>query len=138
VQEKVKPTKSTAVTEIPNPAATQLPAFDTAISQLRAQRAEKESGLLNVRPQLQAEIESKVGFLDELKVMFHLITGSTVALIVWLLWFCFLVGLEMLMLVSKWKGGTTDYEETVQHQMDHQLRKLKLLSGTAEKEMLRN
>jgi hypothetical protein len=109
-----------------------LPAFDTALHQLRAQRAEKETALLQVRPQLQAEIASKVGFLDELKVMFHLITGSTVALIVWLLWFCFLVGLEMLVLVSKAKGGTTDYDETVRHQMEHQLRKLKLLSGMAE------
>jgi hypothetical protein len=35
---------------------------------------------------------SNVGFLDELQVMFHLITGSTVALVVGLLWFFFLVG----------------------------------------------
>lgn len=102
------------------------------ISNLRTQKAEKESIIINVRPELEKEIGSKVGFLDELEVMYSLITKSTIALCIWLIWFFFLLGLELLVLVSKANEKENDYERTIKHQMDLHMKKLNVLAKAAE------
>ena len=122
---------SVEVNQIPNPLIDQLPSVDSTLSQLMTQKGALGDSLLQIRPRLKNEIESKVGFLDELEVMHKLIMGSDVAMIVWLIWFFFLVGLEMLVLVSKVNDRKNDYDETVIHQMNHHLRKLRLLSESA-------
>ena len=63
--------------------------------------------------------------------MFSLITRSKVALCVWLLWCFFLLGLELLVLLSKMNEKENDYEKTVKHHMDLQIRKLDVLAKMA-------
>jgi hypothetical protein len=60
--------------------------------------------------------------------MYSLITRSNVALCVWLIWFFFLLGLEMLVLISKANEKENDYERTVKHHMALQMRKLDLFN----------
>lgn len=129
---KSVPVPITTSSNVPNPKISLLAPIDETIKNLRAEKTEKENALLNIRPQLEKEISSKVGFLDELKVMFSLITKSGVALSVWLIWFLFLFGLEMLVLISKMNEKENDYEKTVKHQMYLQMKKLDLFAKMAE------
>jgi Domain of unknown function (DUF4407) len=93
------PTSVTSSDNVANPKIGLIQPLQDNINLLSAQKANKENALLNIRPSLEKEISSKVGFLDELEVMYSLITRSGVALSVWLIWFFFLLGLEMLVLI---------------------------------------
>jgi hypothetical protein len=113
----------------PNPNQALIGPLDTVISVMRLRHAELENKLLNVRPALVEEIKGKTGFLDELKVMYLLISKSGVALGFWLLWLLFFLFIEMLVLFSKIGDKSNDYDKTVRHQMDLQMRKLDALAG---------
>lgn len=126
------PTAITSSDNVANPKIALLQPLQDNINSLSVQKADKESTLLNIRPSLEKEISSKVGFLDELEVMYNLITRSGVALSVWLIWFFFLLGLEMLVLISKMNEKENDYERTVKHHMSLQLKKLDLFAKMAE------
>lgn len=130
-KEKVQSAKSISVTNIPNPKLAMIEPLESVINELRNKKTEKETTLLNIRQQLEDEIKSKVGFLDELEVMYSLITGSTIAMVIWFLWFFLLLGLELLVLISKMNEKENDYEKTVKHQMDLQIRKLEALAKAA-------
>lgn len=121
-------TNRKTVTSVPNPRYGLIPGLNAQIAGLLLQKQKKDSILLEVRPSVAAELKSYHGFIDELKIMFGLITGSGVALCVWLMWILFFLGIELFILVSKKGEGSTDYESTIEHQMTIQLRKLGLLS----------
>lgn len=126
------PTSVTSSDNVANPKIALIQPLQDNINLLTTQKAEKENALLNIRPSLEREISSKVGFLDELEVMYSLITKSGVALSVWLIWFFFLLGLEMLVLISKMNEKENDYERTVKHHMNLQFKKLDLFAKMAE------
>jgi hypothetical protein len=130
--EKSIPVNVTTSTNVSNPKIALIPSLDTTMMHLRSQKSEKENALLVIRPKLEEEIRSKVGFLDELEVMYALITGSGVALSIWLIWFFFLLGIEMLVLISKMNEKENDYEKTVKHHMDLQMKKLELFAKMSE------
>lgn len=132
VTETSRPVMITSSSNVANPKIALIAPIEQNINDLRASKNEKETALLNIRPELEKLISSKVGFLDELEVMYSLITRSNVALGVWLIWFFFLLGLEMLVLISKVNETENDYERTVRHQMALQLRKLELFSKMEE------
>lgn len=131
--EKSIPIMVTSSSNVSNPKISFIAPIEQNISDLRNQKIIKEAALLNIRPQIEKDISSKVGFLDELEVMYTLISRSNVALGVWLLWFFFLFGLEMLVLLSKANDVENDYEKTVKHHMDLQMRKLDLFNKMAVK-----
>ena len=134
VTERSAPQMVTVSSEMPNPQIDMIVPLENTIRELRVQKQSKDSALLNVRPALEKEISSKVGFLDELEVMYRLIMRSNVAMIVWLLWFFFLFGLEMLVLISKVNEKESDYEKTVKHHMALQVKKLEAFARAAEGE----
>jgi len=128
-QEKIINSTSVVTLNIPNPKQALIPTLNQKIENLKKEKLERENKLLNIRQELETELKSKIGFLDELNVMFRLISNSTVALIVWIIWFLFLMGLEMLVLVSKSIELKTDYEDTILHQMQMKKKKLEALSN---------
>lgn len=130
-KQRVQNAKSVTVSDIPNPKAGMIEPLQKNIDALREQKDQKETALINIRQQVEKEINSKVGFLDELEIMHTLITRSNVALGVWALWFFFLLGLELLVLISKMNEKENDYEKTVKHHMDLQVRKLEALARAA-------
>jgi hypothetical protein len=129
--QQVKKTTSVSITSMANPKQAMIAPLEQITEKLRNQKTTKENELINIREDLVKEIESKVGFLDELKVMHTIISESKVALIFWLLWLFFLLGLEMLVLISKINDKENDYEKTVKHHMDLQVRKLDALARAA-------
>lgn len=122
-----KETVTRTSSQIPNPKIAFLQPFDEQISALRMQKMKKDSILLQLRPAIEAELMAHNGFLDELNVMFTIINQSRTALVVWILWFSFILGLELFVLVNKSRGSESDYEARVRQQMDLHLRRVQLL-----------
>ena len=121
----------TLSTNVSNPKIALIAPLEQTITELRKQKSDKENALLNIRPELEKKISSKVGFLDELEVMYNLVTKSKVALLVWSIWFFFLLGLELLVLISKVNEKEDDYGRTVKHHMALQIKKLDALAKAA-------
>lgn len=122
-------TNTRTVTAIPNPKMNLVEPLDRQIEGLRNRKATLDSSLLAIRPTVEKEIKSKVGFLDELQVMYRLITNSGIAMTVWLLWFVFLLGLEMFVLISKTTEKRNDYEEKVMNSMNIHLKRVRALEN---------
>lgn len=130
--EKTSPVIVTTRSNTPNPKIQMIPSIEKTITELRNKKTEKETALINIRPKLEKDISSKVGFLDELKVMHSLLSQSVAAFMIWILWFLFLLGLEMLVLISKKSEKENDYERTVQHHMNLQFKKLDLFAKMSD------
>ncbi len=133
IKETSRPVLITSSSNVANPKISLIVPLEETISKMRTQKGEKETALLNIRPELEKLISSKVGFLDELEVMYSLISRSNVAMFVWFIWFFFLLGLEMLVLISKINEKENDYEKTVKHHMNMQMRKLEIFDKMAER-----
>lgn len=129
----LKAATSVLVSNSANPKQALIGPLDKEIMDLRNQKNLKDNLLLNIRPNLEKEVGSKVGFLDELKVMYELISHSGVALGFWLLWLCFLLFIEMLVLSSKLGDKGNDYDKTVLHHMNLQIKKLDILEKLGER-----
>ncbi|GAB2701629.1 hypothetical protein GCM10027037_28690 [Mucilaginibacter koreensis] len=127
-------TNTVSVNSIPNPNIALIAPIDKQISDLRTDKATKEASLIKLRTDLEKEIKDKTGFLDELIVMVNLIKSSWVALIVWLLWLTFLIGIELFVMFSKKNDeqNINDYDLTIRHHMALQKRKLALMYQAIE------
>ena len=132
ITEKSIPQTVTSITSISNPNIPLVKGIEESIINSKKDKTKKQEILLNIRPIVEKQIMSKVGFLDELNIMFKIITGSRIALIVWLLWFIFLFGIEMLILISKSNDKVNDYEKIINHHMDMQIKQIDLFNKMAE------
>lgn len=112
----------------PNPKAELLPSIDEQIKDYRSRIAEKEERKINLRMETEKELKEKVGFLDELTILFGILFSSGIALFVWGLLFFFFGLIELFVLFTKQGGDTNDYDETVKHQMDINIKKIENLS----------
>ncbi len=114
--------------QIPNPKIGFIKPIDDRITSLRAEKSNKETMLLTLRPAVEAELKAKTGFLDELNLMFDNFsrffhcTHCLADLV------CFVVGLELFILVSKWNEHETDYDKMLEMQMALHFRRIELLS----------
>ncbi|HEX2395547.1 MAG TPA: DUF4407 domain-containing protein [Bacteroidales bacterium] len=106
------------LTDVPNPKANLLPGISNQIDQLRKQKAEKENSKINIRQEIEADLKSKTGFLDELQVLFSILLTSPIAMFVWIMFFLFFMSLEILVLVNKFGEGHNDYDKVITHQME--------------------
>lgn len=131
IKEVLKNAKTVEVTSVPNPKLGMISPLEENIKNLQEQKSKKETALIHAREELEADISSRVGFLDELEVMHTLITRSYVALGVWFVWCLFIIFLELLVLFSKIGDKKSDYEKTVTHHMELQIRKLDALARAA-------
>lgn len=127
----LKPSTNVMVTNSANPKQALIAPLDKQIADLRIEKNSKDNMLLNIRPTLEKEVNSKIGFLDELKVMYQLISHSWVAFGFWLLWLLFLLFIEMLVLTSKLGDRESDYDKTVLHHMNLQIKRLDVMEKAA-------
>lgn len=114
-------------TLLPNPKIALMPSLEAAIESLLQQRTKKENELLHMKPALEKEMKANTGFLDELTIMARMLSASYVALGFWFLWILFFLFIEMLVLFSKIGDRSNDYEQTVLHHMNLQMRRLDAL-----------
>src|SRR5690554_4032324 len=76
-------------TSLPNPKMELIPQIDKQIRDLRIAKLEKENEILNIQKLTEVELLGKVGFLDELKMMYNILLSSPIGLFVWILFFLF-------------------------------------------------
>jgi hypothetical protein len=111
-----------------NPKWDLVPQLESQLKLMRQEKAKKENNILNIQQLLETEIKSKVGFLDELTVLFSILFSSGIALFVWILLFCFFLAIELFVLVNKLGDTKNDYDQTILHQMDTRIKILDQLS----------
>lgn len=113
---------------LPNPKVNLLSAIDKTIADLRMEKNKKDSLLLGLRPKIEADLKQNVGFLDELAVMHSLLSESFVSFAAWFIWFVFLLGLELLILVSKRGDEDNDYDKMMEQLQALHIEKIKLIT----------
>jgi hypothetical protein len=122
-----KPT--TVRTQTPNPNIALIAPLDSQINSLQRLILAQGDSLANLRATIEKTLKAKTGFLDELNIMYSLVSKSTPALIVYAVWFLLLLGLECFILMSKRHEKETDYDAMINHQMNMHVKKLDILSG---------
>ncbi len=115
--EMVESGRTVVSNSVPNPKMELIPQIDKQISDLRAIKLEKENEILNIQKLTEAELLGKVGFLDELKMMYDILLSSPIGLFVWILFFLFFATIELFVLVNKITDKENDYDKLVDHQM---------------------
>lgn len=118
-----------ALNDVANPKATLLPGIADQISKLRAQKSEKENSKINIRQELETELNARTGFLDELKILFSILLSSWIAMVVWLMFFLFFICVEVFVLINKFGEERNDYYSIILHQKDTRIKMLEKLSG---------
>jgi hypothetical protein len=113
---------------LPNPKVNLLGPLDKTIAELRLEKNKKDGVLLGLRPVIENELKQNVGFLDELAVMYSLLSESGVSFSAWFIWFVFLLGLELLILASKIGESENDYDKMMEQQMQLHFLKIQLLA----------
>ena len=116
-----------ALNDVPNPKATLLPGIADQITRLRAQKSEKENSKINIRQELETELNAKTGFLDELKILFGILLSSWIAMVVWLMFFLFFMCVEVFVLINKFGEERNDYDTIILHQKDIRIKMLEKL-----------
>jgi hypothetical protein len=116
-----------ALNDVANPKAALLPDIADQISKLRAQKSEKENSKINIRQELETELNSKTGFLDELKILFGILLSSSIAMLVWLMFFLFFMCVEVFVLINKFGEERNDYDSIILHQKDTRIKMLEKL-----------
>lgn len=126
--QRVVHSNSRTITSIPNPKAGMISPLDVQIKNLRVRKDTLDNNLLNARFDLEKEIKSKIGFLDELKLMVGLLKSSGVALTFYIILFLFLLGLELFVVFSKKNDESIDYDEKIIHAQTLHKRKIQALT----------
>lgn len=116
-----------ALNDVPNPKASLLPDIASQITKLRTQKSEKENSKINIRQELETELNAKTGFLDELKILFGILLSSSIALVVWLMFFLFFMCVEVFVLINKFGEEKNDYDSIILHQKDTRIKMLEKL-----------
>lgn len=119
-------------TQIQNPNNALIGPLDSQINSIQRLILAQGDSLANLRASIQKLLQEKTGFLDELNIMFSLLSKSTPALVVYLVWFILLLGLECFILMNKRHEKPTDYDAMILHQMNTHLKKLEILSATSK------
>lgn len=123
----VKPLVST--NQVENPSRALLAPLDSQITSLQRLHLSQTDSLVHLRTSIQKKLEDKTGFLDELNIMVSLLTKSVPAMVVYIIWFVLLLGLECFILMNKRHERPTDYDAMINHQMEMHVKKLNILSG---------
>jgi hypothetical protein len=112
-----------------NPKAQLIPNIESQLVELSKKRDDYSNLKIGVKDRLEEKFRSKVGFLDELETMITILLKSNVALGVWLLWFLFLVFIELFVVSNKMFGNNdTDYDTIIKHQMAVKINAINQLS----------
>lgn len=115
-------------TSVANPKMSMLAPLDQQIKELRIIKMGQENRIVKLRSEVEQEAKANSGFLFELQLMYKILRDSGPALFVWGLWALLLLGIEIFIMVNKMTHGETDYDATIQHHMELQKRKLRLLA----------
>ncbi|ADQ78504.1 hypothetical protein Palpr_0343 [Paludibacter propionicigenes WB4] len=116
---KTTNTKTIVSTQhVANTRIEQIKSNTATIDKCRSRLDELYNQKINVEVTVRKELEANAGFLEELKAMIVLISSEALAGVFYFLLFTFILALELLVVVSKTKDVTCDYDLVVEHQLN--------------------
>jgi cell division protein FtsB len=118
---------TSVVNDVANPKINELNDVQQLLKNSYTIRQEKDSLLLALRADLQAQYENRKGFLDELIIMVDVVGKSWVSMVVYGMWFLFFLAIELFIVFSKLGETENDYHKLIQQQMELHNRRLDLL-----------
>ena len=116
---KTTNTKTIVSTQhVANTRIDQIKSNSATIDKCRSRLDDLYNQKINVEDTVRKELEAHAGFLEELKAMIVLVKSEPLAFLFYLLLFTFIFTLELLVVVSKIKDVTCDYDLIVEHQLN--------------------
>ena len=100
-------------TQVPNPKQANLDANNKKIEALTSNENNWSLKKQNVEEDVRKECKANVGFLEELEAMWDIITTRKLAGVFYLIFFTFLMSLELFVVVSKMVDRECDYEVAI-------------------------
>ena len=125
------------LTDAVNPKAGLITSVDQLIADLRVQKTDKQKARINIRQDLEKDLKSKTGFLDEMNTLIAILITHTVALFVWILIFVFFLSLEIFVLVIKFGDSKNDYEKAILYQMNSRIMMIDELANQYSKTIIK-
>lgn len=102
---------------IANPLIAQREANTNVLEQYNERKVNLQNLKLETEKIVRQEYEeAPIGFLQELEALMQLVSENHIALIFYIFLFCFLLFLELLIVISKGSEDDSDYDLIVQHQ----------------------
>jgi hypothetical protein len=112
-----------------NPRIKEVEANDKKLENLQSQHRELLEKRKLAENDLRKELKENTSFLEELDVMIKIVSERITALLFWIFLFCFLLFLELFVVISKLMDDECDYDAIVKYQMARK----KLAIGELEK-----
>ncbi|WP_300597785.1 DUF4407 domain-containing protein [Niabella sp.] len=119
---------SVSTTPIPNPKIKETEVNEQNLAVLRKQKEDYTQRKMKAEGSLRRELKSKQGFLEELSAIIEILKERPVARIFYLILFCFLMFLELFVVVSKTNDTKSDYDLVVEHQLNQKIKTLTQLT----------
>jgi hypothetical protein len=115
--DSIVPRTSVSKTPIPNPLNEQVKTNENALKLFREQQKDFTTKKISTKEDLREELRAKTGFLEELNAMLEILSNRIEALIFYLVIFCFLMSLELFIVISKIGDRKCDYDLIVEYQL---------------------
>jgi hypothetical protein len=100
--------------KIINPKRKMYEMISQEVKRLQDERTLLNEKLFDIRTETEKELRSRKGFLDELDIMYKILTKKKTAFYFWGIWFLLLLLIELLVVFAKIFDTQTDYEFLVQ------------------------
>jgi hypothetical protein len=110
--------------DVKNPKIDMLSNVDVQLESMRTALNDKQARRLDIRNEIERELKSKTGLLDEINVIWKIITSSIAAFIVWIAFFLFFFAIELFVVMSKFFEKNNEYERIILSQMQVNLGRL--------------
>ena len=120
-----------------NPKANLILSVDQLISDLRIEKSGKQKSRITIREDLEKDLKTKTGFIDELNTLISILISHTIALIIWILIFIFFLSLEVFVLFIKFGDVKNDYDKVILYQMDIRIQMIEELANQYSKNTLK-
>lgn len=103
---------------VDNPLTAQVQANEKALDLYKVQLENLQTRKMSIADEVRLTYESAhVGFLEELKALYSIISNDGIALAFYLFLFVFLLALELLVVTSKGGDSKCDYDLIIEHQL---------------------
>lgn len=110
-----------------NPKKQELEQLNRQSSDLLKSKFEKEQSILKLHEDVENELESKAGFLDEIEILSKVISSSWIGIFIYGLFMFFFLCIELFVIFIKLSDKDSDYEVLLKHQHDTRLQMLNAL-----------
>ena len=120
--------RTTTERSVSNPKSDEAKQNEKLLEEHYARRTELQNRRLNIAKEIEEEYKEAGGFLQELRAMYSLLASDRIVLIFYVLFFLFLMFLELLVITTK-GSDECDYDKLLDFQLEQKKKELEVLSS---------